>query len=240
MGINLGWFHAARNPWRGCHKVSAGCQNCYAYAELRRLGGNPDLVVRAAGRSFHAPQKWRNRCVIVCSESDFFIAEADQWRREAWSIMPPFYEEDAGGGNTFWILTKRPERIERCLPHNWNPCHSTADYDDMQMSYSVRRWSRIRLGVSVENQETADERISILREIPVAFRFVAVEPMLESVKLDLTGIDWVICGGESGPQRRTFDPAWARSVYDQCREVGVPLFYKQVSELQSGRGAHHD
>lgn len=228
----ISWTDATWNPWRGCHRVSPGCLNCYMYAGMRRFGNDPKSVVRAADVTFNAPHNWYNKRIFVCSWSDFFIEEADAWRVEVWEMIAFSYW--AAQGNVFQLLTKRPERIAECLPADWNAQHSLRECDNTCKVYPCRHWPNVWLGVTAENQEMADRRIPILREIPAALRFVSVEPMLEPVRLDLMGIDWVICGGESGPKRRPFDLAWARDLRDQCQEAGVPFFYKQGSGLRPG------
>jgi len=117
--------------------------------------------------------------------------------------------------NLDWLLlTKRPENIASMLPEWW----TGAD-------------PGIWLGATVENQRRADERIPILRAVPCAVHFLSVEPLLGPVDLDLRGIQWVICGGESGPGCRPMHPDWAKSVRDQCLKSGVPFFFKQWSGL---------
>lgn len=218
------------NPWQGCHKVSPGCRDCYMYSEKIRYGQEPNVVVRSKPPTFNAPLKWTEPAfVFTCSWSDWFIAEADAWRDEAWDIIrrTPHL--------TYQILTKRPERIAAHLPADWG-----------------RGWPNVWLGVSAENQATADERIPVLLTVPAALRFVSAEPLLEP--LDLTpyfrklatggpgwkltaGLaleiadrvpEWIIVGGESGTRARPFDIGWARDLIRQCSEVRVPVFVKQL------------
>ncbi len=208
----VSWTDATWNPWRGCHKVSAGCKNCYMFAAQRRFGRDPDTVVRAARATFRAPTKWREgRKVFVNSWSDFFIPEADPWRAEAWDIMR------ATPRHIYQILTKRPERIAQCLPADWGD-----------------GWPNVWLGVTVEDQAKA-ARLAYLREVRARVRFVSCEPMLEPIRLDLWRIDWVICGGESGPNRRPFNGDWADDLLGQCRAAGVPFYFKQGSALYPGQ-----
>jgi len=205
------WTDATWNPWHGCHKVSAGCKNCYMFADKKRFGQDANVVVRSKTKFFE-PLKWPEpRRVFTCSWSDWFIEEADEWRVDAWRAIR--YTEH----HTYQILTKRPERIAGHLPYGWP-------------------FPNVWLGVSVENRENLG-RIDLLRKTPAAVRFLSLEPLLEDLgTLDLSGISWVIVGGESGPGARAMDPDWARSVRDQCVAAGVPFFFKQWGEwLPSGQ-----
>lgn len=266
MSITTGieWTEATWNPWHGCHKVSPGCKNCYMFREKRQYGQDPNAVVRSK-TMFTAPLKWVKsrkapKYCFTCSWSDFFIAEADLWRSEAWDIIR------ATPQITYQILTKRPERIATGLPNDWG-----------------EGYPNVWLGVSCENQAAADERVPLLVDTPAAVRFISAEPLLGPVRLDecapytfagdesnpgvmnafnamcyhpatvicapdktgtKAGISWVIVGGESGPGARPMHPGWVRSLRDQCHAAKVPFFFKQngeyvsVSEVE-GPGAHH-
>lgn len=201
MGYNskIEWTQATWNCWQGCHKVSAGCANCYMYRDKERFGQDPSTVIRSK-TTFDQPLKWSEpRLIFVCSWSDFFIKEADPWRDEAWDIIRQTPK------HTYQILTKRPERILSCLPNDWD-----------------NGWSNVWLGISAENQEMADKRIPILAQIPAKVRFLSLEPLLNSIYLGFDGIapkTWgygyqpisnlihqVIVGGESGPNARPMHP----------------------------------
>ncbi len=226
------WTDATWNPWHGCHKITPGCKNCYMFREKKQYGQNPNLVVRSK-TLFGAPLKWKEpKLVFTCSWSDWFIEEADAWRDEAWDIIRRTPQ------HTYQILTKRPDRMEGRVPDPPLP--------------------NVWLGVSVENQQYADERIPPLLKTPAAIRFLSVEPLLGPVTfrwapwadytrvpgrsighLDgLRGIDWVIVGGESGPGARPLDMQWVRSIVEQCRAARVPCFVKQMGAYpcQSGMG----
>src|SRR6185437_1579859 len=206
MGETTGisWTDHTWNPWHGCIKISPGCKNCYMYREKKQYGQQPDLVVRSK-TTFNSPLKWKSGRVFTCSWSDFFIEQADAWRDEAWDIIrhTPHL--------TYQILTKRPGRIADHLPKDWG-----------------EGWPHVWLGVSVESQKYADERIPVLVKVPAKIRFLSIEPLLESISLrwmavfgkpyaaqrkdsdrtnhldGLRKLDWVIVGGESGPNRRPF------------------------------------
>jgi protein gp37 len=235
------WTEATWNPWHGCHKVSAGCKNCYMFREKKAYGQDPNAVVRSK-TTFNAPLKWVKagkapRYCFTCSWSDFFIEEADSWRSEAWEIIR------ATPQITYQILTKRPERIAAGLPGDWG-----------------EGYPNVWLGVSCENQEAADKRIPLLLCTPAAIRFISAEPLLGPINLheielpseynisiNVPGwvsaleknhegryysapasLDWVIVGGESGPGARPFSIDWANAIVEQCRAANVPVFVKQL------------
>ncbi|MGB8647279.1 MAG: phage Gp37/Gp68 family protein [Anaerolineae bacterium] len=229
---SISWTDATWNPWRGCHKVSQGCKSCYMFREQKRYGRDPNVVVRSK-TTFYSPLGWKEpRKVFTCSWSDFFIAEADEWRSEAWSIIrrTPHL--------TYQILTKRPENIAARLPADWGEGYANC-------------W----LGVSVEDQSAAEERIPFLLKTPAAVRFLSCEPLLGPVRLDQCasvygigqyynaleqGIDWVIVGGESGPHARPMHPGWARSIRDQCVGAGASFFFKQWGNWTTDLGGYTD
>lgn len=224
------WTTHTWNPWRGCHKVSQGCKNCYMFREQTRYGRNPNTVVKAAPGTFNAPLKWGEPAkVFTCSWSDWFIEEADQWRDEAWQII------EQTPHLTYQILTKRPERIEACLPERW-------------------LWSNIPkniwFGISAENQDALQERWPIVQGFAHTWNpaviFLSLEPLLGPIELNdclleidlwdedhmwwTRPVDWVIVGGESGPGARPMHPQWARDIRDQCQQAGVAFFFKQWGE----------
>ena len=208
------------NPWQGCRKVSPGCLNCYMYRDKKRYGQDPATVIRSKPNTFNSPLKWKEPAkVFVCSWSDFFIEDADPWREEAWEIIrnTPHL--------TYQILTKRPENIAGRLPPYWP-------------------LKNVWLGVTAENQQTANERLAVLLfDVPAVKRFVSVEPMVGPVDLGHAlckawsdgvatmgrYLDWVICGGESGPDARIMQTEWALSLKEQCAAAGTPFFMKQMS-----------
>jgi protein gp37 len=166
-------------------------------------------MFREKNRWRQDPHTVRGPLVFVCSWSDFFVAEADSWRNEAWEIIKNTPEL------TFQILTKRPERIAECLPDDW------------EIGYP-----NVWLGVTAENQALFYSRVKILSKIPAEVRFVSIEPMLEPVSLQvfmLDVIDWVIAGGESGPNPRKMEVDWARKLRDECSLASVPFFFKQMT-----------
>jgi protein gp37 len=186
------------------------------FRDKARYGQNPDVVVKS--KTTLDPFKWKTgKLVFTCSWSDWFIEEADPWRDEAWNVIRKTPH------HTYQILTKRPERIDRHLPVDW-PLRNV--------------W----LGVSAENQRRLEERAPILNAVPGrVIRFLSIEPMIGPV--DLTGlrdIDWIIVGGESGPGARFMSLDWVETIIRQCRNMGIPLFVKQLGEYWSKRVSAKD
>jgi protein gp37 len=162
--------------------------------------------------------------------------------KEEWLRRIIFEMMRSPNKHTFLILTKRPKRMAEFI--NWYG--QNAIWGGPRPGF-LNDFPRIWLGVSVENQRTADERIPILLQIPAAKRFVSVEPMLQPInvmpyllpklkfnplKVESVRLDWVICGAETGPKARPMDRNWARSLKDQCKAAGVPFFFKQMSAKQ--------
>ena len=209
---NIEWTDATWNPWYGCEEVSPGCDHCYARREMERYG-RPWKVTRSKTK-FTEPLTWTMpKIVFTCSWSDWFHDEADAWRGDAWRVIEQCPE------HTFLILTKRTGRIERHLP--WSA------FGDP--------WPNVWLGTSVENQDTAF-RVRQLRAVPAAVRFISAEPLLGPLALDLSGIHWLIAGGESGPGFRPMELDWARTLRDACVGAGVAFFLKQLGGWPDKRG----
>lgn len=242
------WTDAVWNPVVGCSKVSAGCTHCYAEVMANRLSANPATAKRYAGTIRKG--KWTGQVNTV----EQVLDDPRHWtkpRRVFVNSMSDLFHESVPFGfilcvydimmvcpqHTFQVLTKRPKRALEFYRY-WEdlPIHAHGQYPP----------KNIWLGVSVENQQAADERIPILLEIDAAVRFLSCEPLLGQVDLVKLGthwlgpasaslgmndgVDWVIIGGESGPRARPMHPAWARSLRDQCQEAGVPFFFKQWGE----------
>ncbi|MDA8113143.1 MAG: phage Gp37/Gp68 family protein [Acidithiobacillus sp.] len=229
------WTDEVWNPVTGCSKVSDGCKNCYAERITARFRKDhlPWTLQNAAHNVVEHPERldipmhWKKpRRVFVNSMSDLFHEQVSLE-----TILYVWWVMEQTPQHTYQILTKRPDRMmriakgEKPLPNVW-------------------------LGVSVENQAAADERIPLLLQTPAAVRFLSCEPLLGPVDLlDINGalaqwtmrgntladigpggIHWVIVGGESGSAARPMKPEWARSLRDQCVEAGVPFFFKQWGE----------
>ena len=206
---SIGWTDSTHNFWTGCHKVSVGCKFCYAERIIQQFGISKFKDVKKS-KLFTAPLKWTEpRLIFTCSMSDFFIEEADKWREEAWEVIRKTPR------HIYQILTKRPERIERCLPKDWR----TSGYPNV--------W----LGVSVESQNNM-KRLPMLEKIPCAFKFVSFEPLLEKLQYHSyeNWLDWVIVGGESGTNGnyRPCELEWIELIVNDCNVNGVPCFVKQL------------
>ena len=207
---NIEWTDATWNPVTGCQKISPGCKNCYAARLAPRLQamGNPRYSNGFAINLHHdlidLPKKWKKpRKVFVNSMSDLFHEEVPLE-----FIQLVFNTIENTGRHTFQLLTKRPERALE-----------VAD----QLTWPANLW----MGVSVENSDYV-HRIDTLRLIPAHTRFLSLEPLIGAIpNIDLTGIDWVIAGGESGPGARKIEVEWVRSIRDQCESAGVRFFFKQ-------------
>jgi protein gp37 len=217
------WTDATWNPVTGCTKISAGCDNCYAARFSERFRGVPghpfetgfDLTLRP--ERLLQPLAWkRPRMIFVNSMSDLFHKEipkefishvCDTMERAHW--------------HTFQVLTKRSSLMR----------------DFLRRRYSDGRGpSHIWFGVSVEDG-SKKSRIRHLQEAPAGVRFLSVEPLIGPMgKLDLTGIDWVIAGGESGPRARPMEREWVREVRNQCKENKVAFFFKQWGGLRPKSG----
>jgi len=208
------WTDATWNPVTGCTKISTGCKNCYAERIAKRFWDRPFAEVRCHPDKLFEPKKWRKpRKVFVCSMSDLFHKDVpDSFISDVFMAMALDARQ-----HTYMILTKRPARMMEFM----NGSHECVQH-------------HIWLGVSVENQEMADERIPILLDTSAVIRFVSVEPMLGEVNLEkyfhgrLRKLDWVICGCESGRGARPTNVFWADLLRAQCQLYKIPFFLKQL------------
>src|SRR4249919_655295 len=185
------WTQATWNPVTGCDKVSPGCAPCYAETFAERWRGVPGhpyeqgFDLRIWPQRLDQPQKWkRPRMIFVNSMSDLLHERIpDAFIREVFASM------EQADWHTFQILTKRPDRL-------------------IELADSLPWPSNVWMGVSIENRRFVD-RADLLREVPAAIRFISAEPLLGPLEgLDLSEIDWLIAGGESGPRARPAKPEW--------------------------------
>lgn len=277
------WTDKTWNFLRGCSRVSEGCRNCYAERQAIRhayAGGPYHELVKStpAGPRWTGkveffehvlvqPLSWKKPCkIFVNSMSDLFHEDVkDEWLDMAFAVMALTPQ------HTYQILTKRPKRMREYF---WNiGGTSRRDWVLSAAGRLVNQHSfkgfpamplpNVWLGVSCEDQKTANERIPLLLETPAAIRWVSAEPLLGSIDFThiqfpndrgntedwnsiarcvmangmddptLVGVDdpildWIVVGGESGPNARSFDISWARSIVDQCQSAGVLVFVKQL------------
>lgn len=217
------WTDATWNPVRGCVKVSPGCKHCYAETFAERWRGLPNhpygqgFDLRLVPEKLEEPLHWRKpRRIFVNSMSDLFQpGVSDGFIRRVFSVMHQAPQ------HTYQILTKRAERMR-----TWAA----------SVPHELVAQPQIWLGVSVEDRKYGLPRIDALREVPALVRFLSVEPLLEDLgELDLSGIHWVIVGGESGRGARPMAEEWVLSLLKQCRRARVPFFFKQWGGVQKSR-----
>lgn len=215
---SIEWTEVTWNPVTGCSKVSQGCKNCYAERMAKRLVamGNHRYVngfkVTLHHDLINLPYKWaKPRKVFVNSMSDLFHEEVPLD-----FIQKVFNTMNDTPRHTYQILTKRSARLAELAPYlNWG--------------------SNIWIGVSVENEDVIN-RINHLREVPAAVRFLSCEPLLGPLyNMNLSGINWVIVGGESGPGARPIKEEWVWDIKLNCERNNVPFFFKQWGGVQKHR-----
>jgi len=204
------WTEATWNPVTGCSEVSPGCAHCYAKTFAERWRGVPGhpyeqgFELRLWPQRLDQPLRWtRPRMIFVNSMSDLFHEDIpEEYIEEVFEVM------GRADHHTFQILTKRHARLAELAPSlPWHP--------------------NVWIGVSVENRRFT-HRVDYLREVDAEVRFVSAEPLLGPLdRIDLSGIDWLIAGGESGPGHRPMKAEWARELRARCRAEGVAFFFKQ-------------
>jgi len=255
------WATDVWNPVTGCTPVSEACKNCYAKRMATRLAGrcgypaDEPFRVTVHPERLEEPLRWRTpRRVFVCSMGDLFHEDV-----KPLTVASIFNTMADSRQHIFMVLTKRPDRAEKFIRDVIPFWAGESMPGDCALSQAMEfdDWPlpNVGLGVSVEDQKTADERIPLLLKTPAAWRFVSYEPALGPVdflhiQTDVTEInaltgahgvyrplrgqsplrlDWIIAGGETGPGARPAHPDWFRSVRDQCVHAGVPFFFKQMS-----------
>ncbi|SHN44560.1 protein gp37 [Duganella sacchari] len=229
MGVNskIEWTHHTFNPWWGCLRISPACKHCYAETWAKRVGMN-DLWGKDAPRRFFTDAHWREplkwdrdaaaagerRRVFCASMADVFEDRRDlnEARERLWALI------EATPNLDWLLLTKRIRHVRKLAP--WSG-----------------KWpENIWLGTSTENQNWLEKRVDHLLQHNVVVRFVSAEPLLGPLNLRpwlqapgsaVPGINWVIAGGESGPESRSMNPAWPEDLRDQCNEANVPFHFKQ-------------
>jgi len=196
---NIEWADYTWNPITGCTKISEGCANCYAHAVNRRFGKEKDFKVTVHEDRLREPTRLKKGAkIFVCSMSDLFHDDVPDAIIQY--LIGVFIDCPQ---HIFQILTKRPARMRSFMER-----------------YGGSLGSNVWHGVTAENQERWDERV-------FDGCFVSVEPMLGPVHLHGKKPMWVICGPETGPEARAFDPEWARSLRNECLDAIIPFFYKK-------------
>jgi protein gp37 len=213
------------NLWHGCHKLSAGCKHCYVYRGDSKRGVDSSIVTKT--KSFDLPiQKKRNgeykmppgTMVYACFTSDFFLEDADEWRKEAWEMIRTRSDLQ------FMMITKRIDRLQVSLPDDWGD-----GYD------------HVTICCTVENQDRADYRLPVYKFAPIKHKIIICEPLLGRIDLTSYGIgSWaeqVVAGGESGYDARPCNFDWVMELHDICKEQNVSFGFKQTGAkfIKDGR-----
>lgn len=207
-------MHDIWNPWHGCKKCSEGCQNCYMYF-LDRTRDRDGAEIYRTKSGFNYPlQKSRNggykvksgELIRVCMTSDFFLEEADGWRSDAWEIMRKRSDVK------FYLLTKRPERVEKCLPSDWGD-----------------GWENIFFNVTCENQRRADERIPVLFSLPFKHKGIMCAPFIGEISIEKylkeNQIERVTCGGENYDGSRPCNFDWVKKLRAECVKYNITFCF---------------
>lgn len=200
------------NCWHGCHKKSEGCMHCYVYRRDESIGKDSNIVYKT--KAFNMPimknkngeYKYpSNTEFSMCFSSDFFIEEADEWRKELLEMIK--IRSDCH----FMCITKRPERIMKCIP-------------------DLETYHNLVIYCTMENQKRFDERAPIYLNLPLVQKGIMIEPMLEYV--DITGyedkIDIISVGGESGMDARVMDFEWVKKTRDVCIQNKIDFYFHQT------------
>ncbi len=215
------WTESTWNPVTGCTKISAGCKNCYAERMALRLkaAGSPNYAngfrVTLHHHALDIPLRWKKpRTIFVNSMSDLFHKNISfDFISKVFDVMR------RASHHRFQILTKRSGHL-------------------LKLSSKLIWPENVWMGVTVENVDCRF-RINDLQQTAAAIKFISFEPLLGSIpNIDLEGIDWVIVGGESGPNARPMKPQWAIDIRDQCLDADVPFFFKQwggINKKKNGR-----
>lgn len=201
------------DPWTGCYKISDGCTYCFYYGPYSKRCGqnevtktkdfNKPIAVNTKGK----PRIESGKTVITCFTTDFFLPEADEWRKEAWSMIKQRDDLE------FLILTKRIDRFLVSLPEDWGE-----GYDN------------VYLGCTVENQEIADYRLPLFLSYPIKRRYIACAPLLGPIDLSpyLEGVEHVTISGESGREARTCNYDWVWGIREQCIQADKTFWFKST------------
>lgn len=211
-------MHDIWNPWHGCIKISEGCANCYMYyLDKTRSGKDGSQIYRTDSGFSYPLQKDRHgnykiksgEEIRVCMTSDFFLAEADGWRGEAWDIIRT--RSDV----IFFLLTKRPQRVAECLPEDWG-----------------NGWENVFFNVTCENQRRADERIPIMLDLPFKHKGIMCAPFIGEIHiaryLASGQIEQVIAGGENYDGSRICNFDWVKVLHNECKANNVTFCFMET------------
>ena len=202
------------NPWRGCHKHSEGCRHCYIHKGDTKRGVDTNKIMKTD--NFNAPIERKKNgeykiksgsLVYVCFSSDFFIEDADEWRDECWSMMRKRSDLN------FLFLTKRIERLTKCIPADWKD-----------------GYNNVTIGCTIENQNTADKRLTIFNTLPIKHKNIIAQPLLEKIDIEkyLADVELVLVGGEQDKNARVLDFDWVLNLHKQCNRHNVPFQFRQT------------
>lgn len=211
------------NPWRGCHRHSEGCKYCYIHKGDQKRGIDTNKVVKTdnfcapvAKNKSGAYKNKSGQTVYLCFSTDFLLEDADEWRPECWRMIrerPDLH---------FLFLTKRIERFMDCIPEDWG-----SGYDN------------VTVGCTVENQDRADYRLSVFKELPIKHKNIICQPLIEKIDLSacLDNVELVIVGGESDRNARPLDYEWVLAIREQCIARGVHFEFRQCGThfIKDGR-----
>lgn len=201
------------SPWRGCHKYSEGCKYCYIHKGDAKRGVDTNNIVKTD--NFNAPVVKNKKgeykiksgqTVFLCFSTDFLIEEADEWRQECWKIIKERSDLN------FIFLTKRIERFMKCIPDDWNN-----GYDN------------VTVGCTVENQNRADFRLTLLNTLPIKHKNIICQPLIEELDIEkyLNDIELVMVGGESDRNARVLNYNWVLDIREQCIKRRVHFEFRQ-------------
>jgi protein gp37 len=226
QSTEIEWTNATWNPVTGCTKISAGCDNCYAERFSERFRGVPghpfehgfDLLLRP--ERVTQPLSWKkSKMIFVNSMSDLFHKEVpDEFIDKVFATM------ESASWHIFQVLTKRSSLMQKYVNKRYRAKKAPAN---------------IWLGTSIEDGSKLS-RVNHVRRMSANIKFLSIEPLIAPIgKIDLTDIQWVIVGGESGPKARPMKIEWVREIRDQCLKQKVPFFFKQWGGLRPKSGGRH-
>lgn len=209
------------SSWDGCYSAGDGCKYCFIYGQHSKRHGKNEIV-RASNDDFFAPldrQKYESGDIIgVCFTSDFFIPEADEWRKEAWSVI------NQRPDLIFRFLTKRIDRFHVSLPDDWGD-----------------GYENVEIGCGVENQETADYRLPLYLSYPIKNKWIVCTPLIDKVDLSpyLHGVQSVSVGGEWGGEARELDYEWVLNICEQCINASISFQFWRTGQRFRKDGVLH-